>query len=154
MHYAPKYAGLLAVAILVTGCAGMSTGHKSVHSDIAAVSKQQGELITKGDAAGVAALYSSDAQMLPPNEELVTGKAGILKYWQNSIAAGPATVTLTSMEAEGCGDTAWEVGKYTATGTDGKILDKGKYITIWKRENGTWKLHRDTFNSDMPVAKP
>jgi ketosteroid isomerase-like protein len=35
---------------------------------------------------------------------------------------------------------------------DGTIADKGKYIVVWKKEDGKWKLHRDLSNSDLPVA--
>jgi hypothetical protein len=34
---------------------------------------------------------------------------------------------------------------------DGSILDTGKYIVIWKRENGAWKWHRDIWNSSRPA---
>jgi hypothetical protein len=65
----------------------------------------------------------------------------------------PASATITSTEAESLGDTAWDAGTYLIKSADGNVLDKGKYVTIWKRENGQWKLHRDIFNSDLPVAK-
>jgi hypothetical protein len=32
------------------------------------------------------------------------------------------------------------------------VLDQGKYIVIWKREKGQWKLHRDIFNSSVPAS--
>jgi ketosteroid isomerase-like protein len=35
----------------------------------------------------------------------------------------------------------------------GKVVDRGKYIVIWKREQGQWKLHRDIWNTSMPPAK-
>jgi ketosteroid isomerase-like protein len=31
-------------------------------------------------------------------------------------------------------------------------LCKGKYIVLWKKENGKWKLHRDISNSDLPAV--
>ena len=34
------------------------------------------------------------------------------------------------------------------TDKSGKEIDKGKYIVLWKMEDGKWKLHRDIFNSD------
>jgi hypothetical protein len=37
---------------------------------------------------------------------------------------------------------------------DGKVLDKGKYIVIWKKEDGTWKLHRDIWTTSVPPAPP
>ena len=47
-----------------------------------------------------------------------------------------------------------EVGSYSMTDKSGKEIDKGKYIVLWKMEDGKWKLHRDIFNSDMPPMAP
>jgi ketosteroid isomerase-like protein len=41
-------------------------------------------------------------------------------------------------------------GGTAETWLDMRALDKGKYIVIWKQEDGQWKLHRDIFNSSMP----
>ena len=46
---------------------------------------------------------------------------------------------------------AYEVGRYALSGQVGDI-DHGKYIVVWKKVGGQWKLHRDIFNSD--VAPP
>jgi ketosteroid isomerase-like protein len=67
------------------------------------------------------------------------------------VDSGVKGATLTTLEAEGQGDTAYEVGKYTLTGEAGKVLDTGKYVTIWKREQGQWKLHRDIWNTNTPA---
>jgi ketosteroid isomerase-like protein len=33
--------------------------------------------------------------------------------------------------------------------------DSGKYIEIWRKQSdGTWKLVRDIFNSDLPLPTP
>jgi hypothetical protein len=45
------------------------------------------------------------------------------------------------------------VGKYTLTGDAGKVLDQGKYVVVWKRELGQWKLYRDIWNTSVPAAK-
>jgi len=47
-----------------------------------------------------------------------------------------------------------EVGSYSMTDKKGKEIDKGKYIVLWKMEDGKWKIHRDVFNSDMPPMAP
>jgi ketosteroid isomerase-like protein len=49
------------------------------------------------------------------------------------------------------GDLAAETGKYDLTGADGTVLDSGKYVVVWKREGGHWKLHRDIWNTSMPA---
>ena len=55
------------------------------------------------------------------------------------------------LETTGCGETAYEVGKYTLLGRGGQTLDSGKYVVIWRQEDGQWKLHRDIFNTSLPA---
>ena len=42
---------------------------------------------------------------------------------------------------------------WTMTDKDGKLVDEGKSIEVYKKEDSTWKLLRDCYNSDMPPAK-
>jgi ketosteroid isomerase-like protein len=63
---------------------------------------------------------------------------------------GVKRAQLDTREVEGHGDTAIEVGAYTLFGEGDQALDNGKYIVIWKKEDGQWKLHRDIFNSNLP----
>ena len=106
-----------------------------------------------GDAAGMAALYTESGQVLPPNSEIVTGKQALQGFWQALMDMGIKEATLEIAEIEDHGDTAIEVSKYTLRGEEGKVLDKGKYIVIWKLEQGQWKLHRDIFNSNIPTQE-
>ena len=41
---------------------------------------------------------------------------------------------------------------YELYDAENKMIDKGKYVVVWKPVNGEWKLFRDIFNSDMPAA--
>jgi hypothetical protein len=34
----------------------------------------------------------------------------------------------------------------------GKLLDVGKYIVIWKWEQGRWQIYRDIWTSNLPPA--
>ena len=104
-----------------------------------------------GDAAGLANLYTENGQVLPPNGGFLTGKDAIQEIWQSILDMGAKEIKLDIVEVEGQGDTAIEVSNYTLYSEDGQELDKGKYIVIWKQKDGQWKLHRDIFNSSMPV---
>ncbi|MFN2131069.1 MAG: YybH family protein, partial [Anaerolineae bacterium] len=75
----------------------------------------------------------------------------IQAFWQAVLDAGIKEARLEIREVEAHGDTAIEVGEYTLHGEGGAELDAGKYIVIWKREGGQWKLHRDIFNSSLPA---
>ena len=52
------------------------------------------------------------------------------------------------------GDMVVELGTYVFKGADPKgkpMSDIGKYVTVYKRVNGEWKIIVDTYNSDVPV---
>jgi ketosteroid isomerase-like protein len=65
------------------------------------------------------------------------------------LAAALALVALF----EETGGWAYEVGRFTATAPDGRILNAGRYIVIWHPQtDGGWKTHRDIFNWHIPPA--
>ena len=45
-----------------------------------------------------------------------------------------------------------ETGTYEMYGDNNKTLDKGKYVVVWKQENGQWKIYRDIWNTSMPAG--
>ena len=106
--------------------------------------------LANGDAPGIAALYSDDAQFFPPNAEVVTGKQEIQIVFQGFIDSGINGAKLESTEIEGIGDKAFEVGKYTLS-VDDQVVDNGKYIVIWMKVGEEWKVHRDIINSNIPL---
>ena len=62
---------------------------------------------------------------------------------------GIKNAKLNILEVDQHGDTAIEVGQYTLSSADDQVMDQGKYVVIWKYENGCWKLHRDIWNTSM-----
>ena len=64
---------------------------------------------------------------------------------------GVKEIKLTTDDVTGNGELAGETGKYEMYGNNNKLLDKGKYVVIWKNENGEWKLYRDIWNTSMPA---
>lgn len=99
------------------------------------------------DAAALANLYSSTGQVLPTGSDVIEGTDDIATFWQGVFDSGLTAAVLETLEITELGDTAVEVGRYSLLTSDGQIADNGKYIVIWKKENGAWKLHRDIFNS-------
>lgn len=113
-----------------------------------------GDLVSKSDSAGLAGMYTSDAKMLGANMPAVSGRAGIQSAFHEMLGMGIAGAKLTTVEVWGNESMISEEGTYTLSDKNGKELDKGKYIVLWKMEDGKWKLFRDCFNSDMPPMAP
>ena len=148
--------GMFALTSLVTvGCAApASDTTDEARAGIEATNAQFMAAVGHGDAAGVAACYTEDAQLMPPNGQLVSGRAAIQETMQGFIDSGVGGLLLESIEVQGHGDMAHELGRATLTDADGQVLDESKYIVIWKKVGDEWKLHRDIFNSDLPLPTP
>jgi ketosteroid isomerase-like protein len=50
------------------------------------------------------------------------------------------------------GNLTVEVGTYSLHSQDGTRIDRGKIMVVWKQEEGTWKMHRDMWNSSLPPS--
>ncbi len=108
--------------------------------------------VAKGDGATVAAMYSPEAQLMPPDSEIVRGVAGILKYWQDAVASAIGGLALKTNEVFEQGSIATEVGQYELKNKAGQLIDKGKYISVWRLESGNWRLFRDMYSSNAPAG--
>ena len=122
-----------------------------IRSDIQACNQQFMDAFGRGDAAGLANLYTVGGQLLPPNSEVVAGREAIRAFWKGAITSGLTSATLDTVEVEATGETAVEVGRYTLRGQGGQVADAGKYVVVWKTEGGGWKLHRDIWNTNRPA---
>jgi uncharacterized protein (TIGR02246 family) len=123
----------------------------TVREAIAAADDRFMAAFNRGDAAGVAALYTEQGQLLPPNAGFVVGRDAVQAFWQGAMDMGIASAKIEILEVEGHGDTAIEVSKDSLHAQGGEELDAGKFIVIWKRVGGEWKLHRDIYNSSVPA---
>jgi uncharacterized protein (TIGR02246 family) len=131
----------------------MTPSTLGIREALAAANKDFMAAFKRGDAAGLAALYTETGQVLPPNGDVVAGTEAIQAFWQAVMDMGIKAARLEIVEAEDHGDTAIEVSRFALLGEGDQALDQGKYIVIWKRDGGQWKLHRDIFSSSLPPAR-
>jgi len=123
-----------------------------VRAAIAAANRKFMETFAGRDAAGLAALYTADGQLMPSNSDFVKGTAAIEQFWNGAMGMGIRSAELETAELETHGDTAIEVGRYALAGDGDQVLDRGKYLVVWKNDGGAWKLHRDIWTSSVPPA--
>lgn len=105
------------------------------------------DALGRGDAAGMASLYTADGSLFPPGADRVTGHDGIEAFWSAVMDMGIASAHLETTEIDDQGDTVIEAGRYLLGAADGTVADEGKYLVVWKNEDGVWKLHRDIWNT-------
>lgn len=140
--------GLFALALALPLPALAQAGGADLHAQIAKLDQAWQKAYNAGDAAALAALYTPDAELMVPGAEPASGTKAIQALYAADAAQG-AKITLTQAEVVDLGDYAFETGGWVANGADGKHLDHGTFVTLYKKVGGAWKIYRDTSNSSM-----
>jgi ketosteroid isomerase-like protein len=101
-------------------------------------------------------MFTEDAAILPPNTPIQQGRASI-EAWVRTFPP-MRDLRIEPTEVVGRSDLAYASGRYSLVvmlpGTP-PAPDSGKYIEIWRKQrDGSWKLFRDIFNSDLPLPAP
>lgn len=143
-----RVSGVVLSIALLAGCAAPGAQESA---EIAAGAEAWQERFQAADMDGLVSLYTEDARLLPPNGEMVSGHEAIRADFQAMIDAG-LTGELQTIEAMAAGDLGYRVGTYVLNTQDGELADRGKYIEIWRRVNGEWKISNDIYNSDLPAT--
>jgi uncharacterized protein (TIGR02246 family) len=102
-----------------------------------------------GDATAVAALYTDDAVILPPGAEMMKGRSAIQAFWKGA-AEQLGNGKLTTVDVKPLGsEAAQEIGTFTfrTKGTQPQEI-AGKYVVVWEKVGGEWKLATDIWNTN------
>ena len=105
--------------------------------------------MAKGDAAGVADCYTIDAEFMAGGAPSVKGRDNIKTTMEGYISQGFTEYAVTSTIVYADSGIIGVQQAYTLSQKQGKNKDVGKSIQLWKKEDGSWKIFRDCFNSDL-----
>ncbi len=149
----------LTVCILISGCsnADKSKADEKSAFDLTTVKKeiedsnrQFADLFVKGDSVGVANLYTTDAKFMDAGAPSVVGRPAIQSTMAGFIKSGLTKVDFKTTDVFGCDTLVAEEGLLKLYVKDQTVADE-KYIVLWKREDGKWKIFRDISNSNLPA---
>jgi uncharacterized protein (TIGR02246 family) len=141
--------GLVALALALPLPVLAQSGEADLRAQTEKMDRAWEKAYNAGDAAALTALYTKDAKVMAPGAEMASGTSAIQKLFAADVAQGVKN-TLTLGDVVGFGDYALETGTFVATSAEGKHLDHGSFMTLLKKVDGGWKIHRDTWNSSMP----
>jgi uncharacterized protein (TIGR02246 family) len=116
-------------------------------AEIEAVNAKWMDFFNKGDFVGVASLYTEDAAAFPPGSAMVNGRVAIGTMWKN-MAEMVSDPKVTTLDVKSLGPSAArEIGTFSLT-TKGPTPQEvtGKYVVVWEKVGGDWKLAADIWN--------
>jgi uncharacterized protein (TIGR02246 family) len=105
----------------------------------------------KGDIATVANAYKDDAVVFPPGGDMVKGKQAIQSFW-TEVAKGIQADHFKVTDVRALGPDAAREQGYAVFKTKGDKPQEmvGKYVVVWEKVDGKWKLDSDIWNLNKP----
>ena len=143
-------AALLAVPLLLASVAAHA---RDIKAEIDAANVKWAAAFNKGDAAAVAQFYTEQATALPPGAPMAKGRAAIQAVWQGAIQGGYKNIALKALQVDQLGGgAAREIGAFTLDAPNAQkqmVHVEGKYVVLWRRSGGGWKLDTDIWNTNQ-----
>jgi ketosteroid isomerase-like protein len=93
------------------------------------------------DPAALGILYDEDAQVSTAGDGTFIGRPNIQAFWARDFGGGKPVSTLTVTDVYAAGDFTHLEGEYTVV--DGPRTTDGRYIQLWMRDGGDWRIHRE-----------
>lgn len=153
LYRAITAAAVGACLLMLAGCpdntAPDSRDAQAAKQDISDMHAQLLKAYNAKDAAGVAALYTDDSILMPPNAATVKSKIAVGDFMRQTLVPPMNSMLLNVSETEVSGDYAFSTGYYTVLRADGTTLDRGKFMEVLQHQNDGWRIFRDIYNSDM-----
>lgn len=149
---------LLFFAIIATSLFACQSATKpafdlaNAKKEIEAANQEITDFMAKGDSVSLTNAYGKDGALMVNYMPSIKGKDKIAAFWGGFIKLGIGGIKLTTLEVWGDENYITEEGLFEINAKDGKQVDNGKYIVVWKKEDGKWKLHRDMSNTNLPLA--
>jgi ketosteroid isomerase-like protein len=118
---------------------------------ILALERQWSERLAADDVDWIMDLHAEDAWQLPPNAEPIAGPEALRAAWEGMALTEGLEISWepTFARVSESGDMAYDLGSATITTADGQS-QAAKYLVVWVREGGRWKVAADMFSLNAP----
>jgi ketosteroid isomerase-like protein len=125
---------------------------QSAKAFVDSINAKFSEQLAAGDSTALASHYWPDAELLLDNSEPVKGN-DIVHAWGGTIRGGIKEMSFTTTDITGSSTFIIETGAYEIKDGKKSLVDKGKYVVVWEKRNGEWKLYRDIGSTSMPAKE-
>jgi uncharacterized protein (TIGR02246 family) len=148
---------LLGVVCLASACASSAAVEEFGMKDQAAIRERSDAFVKAFNAADVnqvLGVYTENSTFMPPNQPILRGKAALKTFYDDLLKQGASNLKLNVAEVSGHGPLAYQSGTYEMDlkpGNGQADHDRGKYLFIARKLNGSWRYEYMVWNSDLPA---
>jgi len=147
---------LLIILLAISGCQKATvTDLTQEEAMLRSLSKQWSAAMEAKDVDTICALFAPNAVELQANSPAISGGDAICTWYKgwllNPNVSG--SFSAEAFEVAASGDIAVERGTYTfrTQNADTTREDVGKYLTVWTKVDGQWKVFYDMSNTNLPL---
>jgi ketosteroid isomerase-like protein len=105
-----------------------------------------------GDSAFLVNIFTKDAKVFAPNSDVVIGRPAIAVVNSQYLKLDIKEFREETIAFYGNEDYLIDEGNYYFRYGKDNTIDKGKYLNVWKKEDGDWKLYSNIWNTNMPAT--
>ena len=106
----------------------------------------------QGDQATIDAMFTKDAKCLPPGADPVIGRDAIAQLTRQYLEGGVSEFRESTTDFYGNEELLIDQGTYVMVYGKDKTRETGKYLNVWKKEEGVWKIYSNIWNTNAPAA--
>jgi len=140
----------LVALIFITSC-DQKANEKSLESKQTDLSTLEKEIelrlreyennLQNGDSIALGDMYMIDAEIIPST----VGRENIMKAFGSMIRDSITGSSFKTTQLWGNDQLLVEDGTGTWSHANGKVVGQGRYLLVWKKDDGKWKILRDTW---------
>jgi ketosteroid isomerase-like protein len=153
-------AGLLAIGCHRPDTASTDTDRDTVAAfDLAAtrrVVEEKNRRFTEahvtGDSVAMVDIFTQDARVLPPDSDPVIGRPAIEALTSQYLTFGITEFREETTAFYGGEDLLIDEGTYIMVYGADSTRESGKYLNVWKKEGGEWKVYSNMWNTNGPTT--
>jgi ketosteroid isomerase-like protein len=149
--------------IVLTVFSSCTTTPVDIKADVDAITGLESQwtvALQENNVDKIMSFFDVNAVNMVSNNPIVTGLQAIknrivTNFADTSLLYKTYTCTLDTVEVSASGDLAYARGHdhISRNKESGVVVEKGKFIDIWKKINGEWKVIVFIGNSDNPAEE-
>jgi uncharacterized protein (TIGR02246 family) len=128
---------------------------QAAEARIRELDRQWAAAVAARDTTTAVSFYAPDARFMVPNAPVASGADAIRSTWVGFLSLPNLSLTFepTTIHVSDDATLAYDVGTYQLAfdGPNGRVEDNGKYLVVWEKRDGEWKVVADMINTDLPL---